>query len=82
MWRQLKFSLTTKMAAGLVLCIHLLTIVLSVGGQMAPKSNKFFAVAEDVPFIRCSVCGKALKHVQYQVKELRREATSRGKKVF
>ena len=70
------FSVAVKVSSLLLICI-----ILPVQGQVPPSPKKFAAANEDVPFISCSVCGKALKHIKQQVNELRNEVSRKGKKV-
>ena len=77
-----KSSCVTKMVVNILLLLAVVSCTFSPAeGQITPKSKKYFAVTEDLPFIRCSVCRRALKHIAQQVKELRSEVPSKGKKV-
>ena len=62
--------------------LTLLYIISSAGGQVPLASKNIVPAVEDVPFIRCSVCRRALKHIKQQVTELRNDALSKGKKVW
>ncbi|XP_065066093.1 uncharacterized protein LOC135692002 [Rhopilema esculentum] len=52
-----------------------------VFGQIPQGSKKYFASSFDIPFIRCSVCQRALKHIKHEVSLSRDEASAKGKKV-
>ena len=52
-----------------------------VFGQVPQGSKKYFASSFDIPFIRCSVCQRALKHIRHEVSLSRNEASAKGKKV-
>jgi len=60
------------------LIILWLSCTIYVGGQGLTSERQFAAASEEVPFISCSVCGKALKHIRKQVRELRKDAASKG----
>ena len=51
------------------------------GQAVPPGSKKFFAATEDVPFIHCKVCQKALKHLRKEIISSREKAVNNGKKV-
>ena len=55
-----------------------LSCTIYVGGQVLTSERQFAAASEEVPFISCSVCGKALKHIRKQVQELRKDAAIKG----
>eukprot|EP00112_Aurelia_sp_Birch-Aquarium-sp1_P016145 Seg3634.3 transcript_id=Seg3634.3/GoldUCD/mRNA.D3Y31 product="hypothetical protein" protein_id=Seg3634.3/GoldUCD/D3Y31 len=67
---------------GLRIFLGLILVSLLIEGQVPPTGSKnFFAATEDVPFIRCKVCQKALKHLRKHITSLRETAVNNGKKM-
>lgn len=59
--------------------IVILSLLLSMTNAQYPKKEKFQPVSEEVKFIRCETCQKAVKQLYRKTKELREVAP--GKKV-
>ena len=68
------------MADRITWIIFLLVLGLSYIQAQIPQvgHKKFSASKEDLPFIRCSVCQKAVKHIKLEVSKMQANA---GKKV-
>ena len=64
-----------------VLYVSLLGIFLETEGQF-PKKEKFTAVKEDVPYIKCETCQKAVKYLFHKTNEMRDKAPAKQVSVF
>ena len=67
-----------KMAAK-TLCVFyfcLLLFISTVIGQL-PKKEKYYAIKEDLPYIRCETCQKAVKYLYGKTQEMRRGAAAK-----
>ena len=60
---------------GLFMVSMLLTIS-SLNGQF-PKKEKFSAVKEEIPYIKCETCQKAVKYLYWKTKEMRGNAAAK-----
>lgn len=66
-----------KMAAavwGFHVCIFLL--ISPLNGQF-PKKEKYYAIKEDLPYIRCETCQKAVKYLYGKTQGMRDGVTKR-----
>lgn len=71
-------SIRSKMAAK-TLCVFyfcLLLFISTVIGQL-PKKEKYHAIKEDLPYIRCETCQKAVKYLYGKTQEMRRGAAAK-----
>ena len=71
-------SIRSKMAAK-TLCVFyfcLLLFISTVIGQL-PKKEKYYAIKEDLPYIRCETCQKAVKYLYGKTQEMRRGAAAK-----
>ena len=58
--------------------ILVLIFILSIiDAQQYPKKEKFYAVNEEVKFIRCETCQKAVKYLYRKTKEMKDKATTK-----
>ena len=71
-------SIRSKMAAK-TLCVSdfcLLLFISTVIGQL-PKKEKYYAIKEDLPYIRCETCQKAVKYLYGKTQQMRRGAAAK-----
>ena len=59
---------------GFNVCIILL--ICPLNGQI-PKKEKYYAIKEDLPHIRCETCQKAVKYLYWKTNELRDGGTKK-----
>lgn len=60
--------------------VSFLFLYVSLANSQFPKKEKFYAVKEDLSYIRCETCQKAVKYLYRKTSELRDSAP--GKKVI
>ena len=53
---------------GFHVCLFLL--ISPLNGQL-PKKEKYYAIKEDLPYIRCETCQKAVKYLYGKTEEMR-----------
>lgn len=76
--RCIQHSIRSKMAAK-TLCVFyfcLLLFISTVVGQL-PKKEKYYAIKEDLPYIRCETCQKAVKYLYGKTQEMRQGAAAK-----
>ncbi|CAH3169947.1 unnamed protein product [Porites evermanni] len=65
--------------AAKTLCVFyfcLLLFISTVVGQL-PKKEKYYAIKEDLPYIRCETCQKAVKYLYGKTQEMRQGAAAK-----
>lgn len=65
--------------AAKTLCVSyfcLLLFISTVIGQL-PKKEKYYAIKEDLPYIRCETCQKAVKYLYGKTQQMRRGAAAK-----
>jgi len=63
----LKMALALSLRAFLVL----LSLFISPLNGQIPKKEKYHAIKEDIPYIRCETCQKAVKYLYGKTQEMR-----------
>ena len=60
-----------KMALALREIVLLLSLFISPLNGQIPKKEKFYAIKEDIPYIRCETCQKAVKYLYGKAHDMR-----------
>lgn len=70
------------MARGLHLIFLTLSLCISTLYSQLPKKEKYYAIKEDIPHIKCETCQKAVKYLYGKTHDMRTaEGTSKPKRV-
>ncbi|XP_078352559.1 uncharacterized protein LOC144637300 isoform X2 [Oculina patagonica] len=66
-----------KMALALRVILVLLSLFISPLNGQIPKKEKYYAIKEDIPHIRCETCQKAVKYLYGKTHEMRGDGTTK-----
>lgn len=65
------------MALALRVILILLSLFISPLNGQIPKKEKYYAIKEDIPYIRCETCQKAVKYLYGKTHEMRGDGATK-----
>ena len=68
-------------AATLANHVCLFLLISPLNGQLA-KKEKYYAIKEDLPYIRCETCQKAVKYLYGKTQEMRNRVSKKVSQKF